>query len=259
MAQARVYRTEAVVLKGMDLGEADRILTLFTPFNGKLRVVGKGVRKPGSRSGGHLDLLTHAQLLIARARNLDIVTQAETIDPFLALRDDLWRTTLGYHVAELVDRLTEEDHEDRAIFLALVDVLGHIAHDEHPDVAVRLFEVRILEALGYRPQLESCIRCQATLERANCFFNAAMGGVLCPACGPLVGTARPISANAFALLRVLQRGDAATIGRVRHNQKLWDEVEAIESMQLAVVLERDLKSTAFLNRVRGMATDAPRL
>ena len=80
MSQPRVYRTEAVVLKGVDFGETDKVLTLYTLHQGKLRVVAKGVRRPGSRLGGHLDILTHSQLLLAHGRNLDIVTQAETID-----------------------------------------------------------------------------------------------------------------------------------------------------------------------------------
>src|ERR1044071_1373373 len=182
MSQPRVYRAEAVVLKGVDFGETDKVLTLYTLQQGKLRVVAKGVRRPGSRLGGHLDLLTHSQLLLAHGRNLDIVTQAETIDPFIGLRDDLWRASLGYVVSELLDRMTEEGHEDRATFASLVEVLGRVAADPDPELAVRLFEAQLRERLGYRPQLRACVRCGAELRRVDCYYSSAAGGVLCPTC-----------------------------------------------------------------------------
>jgi len=87
----RLYRTSAIVLKRQDFGEADRILTLFTPERGKLRVIAKGVRKTTSRKSGHVELFTYSNLLIAKGRNLDIVTQAEMIRPFLGLRQELPR------------------------------------------------------------------------------------------------------------------------------------------------------------------------
>jgi DNA repair protein RecO (recombination protein O) len=252
MAAPRAYRTEAVVLKATDLGEADRILTLFTLHHGKLRVVGKGVRRPGSRLGGHLDLLTHASLMLARARSLDIVTQVETLHSDMAMRDDLWRTGLACSVAELVDRLTEEGHEDRATFAALLEVLDRVATDPDPELAVRLFEATLLDRLGYRPQLHACVRCRAELRRVDSFYSAPAGGVLCPACGPTEPTARPISANAFAMLRLLQAGSHDVVSRVRKDEDLRREIEVVLRDQIRYLLERDLKSASFLNRLRAM-------
>jgi len=253
MAAPRVYRAEAVVLKASDLGEADRLLTLFTREHGKVRAAGKGVRRPSSRMGGHLDLLTHANLMLARARSLDIVTQVETRDAYLGLRDDLWRAGLACSVAELVDRLTEEGHEDRATFDALIEALGRVATDPDPELAVRLFEAALLDRLGYRPQLHECVRCRDQLRRADSFYSALAGGVLCPSCGPRDGSARPISANAFAMLRLLQAGDHAVVARVRKDDELRGEVEAVLRDQIRYLLERDLKSAAFLSRLRAMA------
>src|SRR5437870_10329790 len=99
MTRERVYRVDAVILKRSDMGEADRLLTIFTPSLGKVRVIAKGVRKIQSRKSGHVELFTHVNLLIARGRNLDIVTQAETIEPYLALRGDLERTAYAFYFA----------------------------------------------------------------------------------------------------------------------------------------------------------------
>ncbi|MFQ5342424.1 MAG: DNA repair protein RecO, partial [Anaerolineae bacterium] len=119
----RLYRTPAIVLKRQDFGEADRILTLFTPAHGKLRVIAKGVRKTTSRKSGHVELFTYSNLLIAKGRNLDIVTQAEMIRPFRGLRQELPRISYAYYIAELVEKFTKEDDENRPLFDLLLATL----------------------------------------------------------------------------------------------------------------------------------------
>jgi DNA repair protein RecO (recombination protein O) len=104
----RLYRSEAIVLKRRDYGEADRLLTVFTPNHGKLVLLGKGVRKTHSRKAGHVELFTLSTLLIAKARTWDLVTQAETIETYLPLRGSLLRTSYAYYVAELLDGFTQE-------------------------------------------------------------------------------------------------------------------------------------------------------
>lgn len=230
----------------------DMILTLFTAYHGKIRAVGKGIRRPGSRSGGHLDIPMHSTLQIARGRSLDIVTQSETIDAFVALRDDLTRTALAFEVIELIDRVTEEGHEDRALFEFLVATLHRVADDPDPDLAVRFWEMGVLERAGYRPNLHTCVQCDHPLERVDSFCSATAGGILCPTCGARVPGARPIGANAFAMARLLQNGDYATACRVRRDEDLRRDLEAFLRAQIAHVLDRNLASTAFLNRVRSM-------
>ena len=89
MSRERLYRSEAIVLRRQDFGEADRLLTLFTPALGKIRVVAKGARKPQSRKAGHIESFMRTKMLFARGRNLDLVTQAELVEPYRALREDL--------------------------------------------------------------------------------------------------------------------------------------------------------------------------
>jgi DNA repair protein RecO (recombination protein O) len=120
----RVYRTEAIVLRRIDFGEADRLLTVFTPERGKLKLIAKGARKPSSRKSGHVELFSCGQLLVAVGRELDIITQAETIEPFLLLREDLLRTTYAYYVAELADAFTAERDENQPLYELLKAALG---------------------------------------------------------------------------------------------------------------------------------------
>jgi len=121
MATPKVYKTHAIVLKRINLGEADKILTLYTPNLGKLSAIAKGVRRPKSKMGGHLELLTHCSLMLARGQNLDIITQSETISSFLPLRDDLWRSSLALYAAELVAQFTAEHVENYPIYRLFLD------------------------------------------------------------------------------------------------------------------------------------------
>src|SRR5215471_3777336 len=107
-AHPRVYTTEAITLRRTDFGEADRILTLFTPAYGKVRAIAKGVRRTTSRLAGHLEPFTRTQLLLASGRDLDIVTQAEARERLEALRDEVWHATAAWYLAELVDRFLED-------------------------------------------------------------------------------------------------------------------------------------------------------
>ncbi len=150
----RLYRTEAIVLKRREQGEADRILTVFTPELGKLALLAKGVRKTRSRKAGHVELFTDATFLIARGRTWDLVTQAETIESFRGLREDLLRTSTAYYLAELLDGFTEEKDVHPALFRLLKQTLGWLAAAEGNEIwlLARIYELRVAGLARYQPQ-----------------------------------------------------------------------------------------------------------
>jgi DNA repair protein RecO (recombination protein O) len=263
----RIYRTEAVVLRRADLGEADRILTLYTPTYGKLRVVAKGVRKPASKLGGHLDLFTRSKLLLARGRNLDVVTGAETLDAYRGLRveglaplpapggasnggDALEQIGVAYYLAELLDRFTEEGLENRAVWDLLVGALRALSDGVNPAVVARHYELGLLGYLGYRPQLEECAGCGEPLKPEENFYSLEAGGVLCPECHNHDPLAEPLSVNALKLLRLLAREDPATVARLRFGPQLAEEVEGVLRRSIRHIGERELESPAVLRSLR---------
>ncbi len=250
MNRERVYRTEAIILRRSDFGEADRLLTFFTPHRGKLRAVAKGARKPGSRKSGHLELFSHTRLLLARGRNLDIVTQAETVEPFLPLRQDLLRTTYAYHLAELVDRFLGDEDENRPVFALLLAAFGWLGRAEDLMLVARFFELRLLALAGYQPQLFQCVNCQTHIEPVINFFHPGEGGVLCPRCGEGRSEAASLSLNALKVLRFLQTRDYDTVRRLRVRPRLHAELEAIMLHYITYMLERNLKSVDFLQHLR---------
>jgi DNA repair protein RecO (recombination protein O) len=245
----RVYRTEAVIIRRSDFGEADRLLTLITPL-GKRRVVAKGARKTTSRLAGHIELFTHASLLLAVGRNLDIITQSVILHGFDQLRGDLRRIGAAYYAAELIDRLTEEeDDENRPAFELLVATLAALDTSRSPDLVLRFYELHLLGYLGYRPQLYHCAACQEALtEQAN-RFSPAGGGVLCPRCAPADRAAIPMSLAAFKLLRFLQAQPLDAIERLNISPAVRAEAEQLLRVYIRRILERDLKSVAFLEEV----------
>ena len=250
MRNLRLYRTEAIVIKRSDFGETDRLLTVYTLGLGKSRVLAKGIRRPVSKMAGHLELFTHVQLLLAKGRNLDIITQSDTITSFLPLREDLLRTTLAHYVAEVLDKLTPEHMEDFPLYALLLDTLRRLAAEAQPEMAVRFYEIQLLRHLGYRPQLSRCTRCERDLEPVVNFFSARSGGALCPACGGAEPTGRSLSVNALKVLRLLQSGNYNLARQLRLEEPLRREVETHLRSLLHHVLERDIKSLSFLNRLR---------
>jgi len=167
----RSLRVDAVVLRHSDWGEADRLLIIFSQQGGKLRVIAKGARKPRSRKAGHLEPFTRVDMLLARGSEWWILTQAETIDAYLPLRDDLMRTAQAAYVVELLDRFNYEEGPNPSIYRLLVETLERLSTSKDADLAVRFFEVRLLDLMGYRPQLFHCAGCGEEIKAVDQFFS----------------------------------------------------------------------------------------
>jgi DNA repair protein RecO (recombination protein O) len=197
MTVPRAYKTEAIIIKRIKLGEADRIITFYTPDYGKIRAVAKGARRTKSKLGGHVELLTYSSLLIARGRNLDIVTQAQTIETFLPLKTDLGSMSCGLYASELVDSFTEDLDQNVSLFRLFLDTLFRLTIAKNREIVLRYFELHLVEQVGFRPQLQSCANCNKLLLPVVNFFSAAQGGVLCPDCSYEEPTAHPLSLNAL--------------------------------------------------------------
>jgi len=249
----RSQRVEAIVLRHTDWGEADRLLWVFTRELGKLQVVAKGVRKPRSRKAGHLEPFTRVELLLARGRDLSIVTQAEAKDAYLALREDLVRVGYASYIIELLDRFTYEEGENIGLYRLLSETLTHINKEKEAAFAVRYYEVRLLDLVGFRPQLIHCVNCGAEIKAEDQFFSFEKGGVICPRCGSKEAGVRPVSMPALRILRHFQRSNYAEAQRARLSSAVDHELENLMGSYLTYLLERGLNSPEFLRCVRKIA------
>ncbi len=250
LERQRSFRVEALVLRHADWGEADRLVTLFTLEMGKVRAIAKGVRKPRSRKAGHLEPFTRVSLLLARGREILIITQAESIDAYPALRDDLLRATYASYVVELVDRFTYEEGENRGLYRLLAETFTRLNSLTNLELVVRYYELRLLDLIGFRPQLFHCVSCQAEIKPQDQFFSAELGGVLCPRCGDHTPGAQPVSLNALRYLRHFQRSYYTEASRAPLGSLLNRELETLMQFYLTYLLERSLNTPAFLRRVR---------
>ncbi len=246
----RLYKTEAIVLRQRRLGEADRILTVYTPARGKMDVKAKGVRKTTSRMSGHLQPLTRCLLQMAQGHISDVVTGCETLESFRALREDLDRLSRAFYAAELVDRMTAEDVPGYTTYRLLLDTIRRVEQADDPDLALRYFEMRLLDQAGFRPQLSSCVTCQAPLRPEENFFAPGAGGSVCRGCVPGLAGSRALSVNALKVLRLLQGGPYNDVARVRMTPDLTQEVERHLRSYIMGVLERDVNAAAFIEKLR---------
>lgn len=246
----RSQRVEAVVLRHTNWGEADRLVWLFTKESGKLRAIAKGIRKPRSRKAGHLEPFTHVRLLLAMARDLPIITQAEAQETFLALREDLLRVGYAAYVIELLDRFTYEEGENIPLFRLLLETLTRLDKEEDAAFAVRYYEVRLLDLTGFRPHLFQCVNCGKAIQPEDQFFSPDLGGLLCPNCGRALTGTWFVSLAAVRLLRHLQRSSYAEARRLRLTGAVDREVEQLMQAYFTYLLERGLNTPAFLRQVR---------
>lgn len=254
-SRARLQRTEAIVLSRRDYGEADRILTLYTRFEGKRGAIAKGVRRIASRKAGHLELFTHAELLLAQGRNLDVVTQADTLEPFRALREDLVRLAYACHVAELIDRAVDEGEPSPETFDLVRDALKGLCEAVDPSLVVRAFDLRLLGILGYRPQLFACVGCRKELGPEGNAFSPQAGGVLCPDCFGRASDLEPLDDATFRVLRFLQTHPVLDAARMTVSAATRATLERLMHASLRHHLERQLRSVDFLERLRLVAGD----
>jgi DNA repair protein RecO (recombination protein O) len=250
MPEPREYQTEAIVIKKTRLGEADSILTFFTPHLGKIQGFARSLRKPKSKMAGHLELLTHSTVSFARGRNLDTITGAQTIDAFLPLKNDLWLTSCGLYVIELVNQFTAEHQENFALFQLTLETLERLTEENNKELVLRYFELHLLESAGYRPQLRECVACHRPLEAVTNYFSASGGGLLCPECSLNQPYATPVSVNTQKVLRLLQGNDYASASCVKIDGKLARDLEGVISEYLKYLLEREVKSAAWLDTLR---------
>ncbi len=251
MTKPRTYQTPAIVIKKTKLGEADRILTLYTPHLGKIQGVAKAVRKPKSKLSGHLEMLSFSNITLARGRNIDTIIGSVTIDPMLALKNDLDLLSYALYAAEMVNQFTAEEHEDPELFELFLKTLQNLPHSDDRELLLRHFELHLLRRVGYRPELERCVICRKPLEPASNAFAPSAGGALCPAClrtGKHYGYA--VSWDTLGVMRFVQGGDWESVSITPIDETALAEVERLVRSYIRHLLEKDLRSAAWLDSLK---------
>ncbi len=238
-----LYRDEGVVLRTIKLGEADRIVTIFTQGHGKIRAVAKGIRKTTSKFGARLEPTSRTALQCYRGRDLDVVTQAESLEPHRVLREDYNLLTHAIAMLEAVDQVTQEREPNPALYRMLTGALRTLAQ-RRSEIVSPAFFWKLLSLEGFHPMLDACARCgEDGPELELVAFDLDEGGTLCRACAR--GGGRPLSPEGLDVLRRVLGGGlngvlAESPGAATH------EVEQLGIRALEHHGERRLRSTALL-------------
>jgi len=250
MSKPRNYQTEAIIIKKIKLGEAGRILTLYTPYLGKIQAVAKGVRRPRSKLAGHLELLTHSQVSLARGRNIDTITGSQTINSFLPLKSDLQLTSYALYAIELINQFTVDNIENHPLFELLLETMHCLCEGGDNELVLRYFELHLLDQVGYRPQLQQCVSCHSTLKPTTNSFCPSAGGMLCSNCSQSQPLTYLLSVNAQKVLRLLQNNDYSIASRLEINPELSHQLEMVMRNYLKYLLEKEIKSAVWLDTLR---------
>ncbi len=197
-----LYRDSGVVLRTIKLGEADRIVTVFTQGHGKVRAVAKGVRKTSSKFGARLEPTSHVALQCYRGRELDVITQVETIEANRVLREGYGILTHAIPMLEAVDQVAQEREPNPALFRMLTGALRTLA-TSRSRVVTPAFFWRLLSLEGFHPLLDACARCTEP-DGPLVAFDVEEGGMLCAPCAR--GGGRPVSPEALDMMRRMLGG-----------------------------------------------------
>lgn len=246
-----LYKTEGIVLRTRNLGEADRIITLYTREHGKIEGVARGSRRVRSRLIGGTQLFTHGWYMMFSGRSLETVSQAEIKRSFVGLREDLVKLAHASYIAELLDVSLEPGEPSEELFTLLEEAFVALDEGVSPPLVARWFELRLMDLLGYHPELLSCVGCGG--EPAEARFSVREGGLLCPRCIARDTTAIPIGRSTVEWMKRLLATRGNRLGVMRLSREDDRVLEAVGRSYIDFRLSRPLKSLSFLASVKDLA------
>ncbi|MCL5039404.1 MAG: DNA repair protein RecO [Firmicutes bacterium] len=245
------YRAEALVLKSQDLNEADKLLTLFSLEDGKIRAVARGARRSRNRLLAPSQPFSHSHLLLFPGKGLDTVSQGEITESFRSLREDLTKMVFSSYAAELVDEFSQERDKSPAVFYLLLEFFRFLSQDKPPEIGLRFFQLQLLTSVGFRPELGQCVNCGAVLDggakSAPPAFSPALGGVLCPRCSREAEKVMGLSAGGLASLQFLLTATWPTLSRFRPQPEQMAELERLLEAYIDERLEKRPRAREFLH------------
>jgi DNA repair protein RecO (recombination protein O) len=240
------YKCTGIVIRRFNVGEADRLLDVYTPRLGKIHVKAKGVRRPRSKLVGQLEIFSEVDLVLVPGKSTDIITGARTVQNFQTLGSDLQKTAIAYYFCELVYWLTEEGHKDTQLYKVLKWALLTLAENT-ADFGLTLFvanvELLLLDRLGYRPELEKCALTGRPLKPTDrLYFSAADGGVITKKTTAAV----PVSAAEVKVLRIMISNNVSPARWRKIPEPIGRQIKSIGRDFIHYTLERRLKTESFL-------------
>lgn len=245
-----LYKAEGLLLRTYDLGEADKILVLYTRERGKVSCVARGARRAKSRFLAVSQLFSHSRFLIYQGRSsLHTVRQAELINSFRSLREDLVRVAHASYASELLDHFVAEWEPQADLFRLLLETMTLLSGASDLDLTLRWYELRLMDVLGYRPVLDACVTCGGELRGVS-GFSAELGGTLCHSCLGVRHAEVLLQPGTLQLLRRLLDTPATRLRILRPSAGDRIVMEQVTRAHIDRRISRTLKAREFLDSVK---------
>lgn len=248
----RTYANPGIVIRRIDLGEKDRILTIYTRDHGKLSAVAKGCRRPGSKLAGPSEPFVHSKMLFATGRDLDVLTQADVRESFPNIRSDVTKTTYAIYILELLDKFTEDRQPNPELFDLVLSALYVLEGGADPEITARYFEMHLLKTLGYEPNFEVCLRCGRAPTSGRIAFSPSLGGICCQACRTgAPGDAILVPIALISYVQALKQAEPNRVRQLRFPAGALRDLDRVLKWHIRYRLDSDVKSARFLREIEG--------
>lgn len=242
-----LYQAEGVVIRTTDYGEGNKILVVFTKTQGKVSIMSRGAKKPKSRHAAASQLFTYADFHYFRTGQMGTLNQAELVKTYRALREQLELSAYAAYMAELTDRVLEEQDASGFLFDQLIACYDALEDGKHPQIVTHLYELKILHLGGYAPGLSSCVSCGS--QQHLLAFSAAAGGVLCDSCKRPGTDVIALQPKSVQLLYLLQRMDARRLGKTNVSPEVMAEMKQALRSFIDTHIGVRFKSLSFLDQM----------
>ena len=245
----KYLQSEAIVLKVFDFAEADKIFTLLTPDNGIIRVVAKGVRKPKSRMGGHIDVLSKVNTYISLGDNLSNISQVEIINNYPVLKKDLSLISIGFYLLELCEKFSVENDPNNDIYYHLSYSLDILQENSENALIVRWFEITLLMISGFLPELYNCLISGEELDEGGHLFSSVNGGLVNKKYATSTDSYISIDKNSIKALRYLSNNGWPEVQKINFGKNTLDKLKIVMRKYIQNITNSQINSEKFLSRV----------
>lgn len=242
-----LYKVEGIVIRSMDYGEGNKIISLFTRETGKMSVMARGAKKLKSRHSAITQLFTYGQYVVYKSGQMGTLNAGEIIDSHHKLRENLHAAAYSSYLAEMYDKLMGEMEPNAVMFEQLLAALKAIEENKEPAIILHIMEMKMLALSGYSPELSHCVSCGT--EEGDMVLSAGNGGVLCRACKGKDPHAVALSEASWKLLRLFQRVDLRRLGNVEVKQTTKAQLKQCMRALMDTYLDLRWKSRHFLDQM----------
>ncbi len=244
-------KSRSIIIKNMDFRDADKLVTLFSEKEGKIRAIAKGIKKPNSSLRACVQPFAHSFLFFSSGRELGIITQGQVLDFYSYIRDDINLSLNITYLMELLDKSLLENVPFPRLYQTTLQVLDTLnqADAAYNPLIFRYYEMALLKELGYKPVVERCVICGKSDGDIN-YLSISEGGTVCTVCSPQSGHNLTVSKESLAILKLLAAANITTLTRVKASANTLKQIELILERYLEYHLERKFKVKDTIKRLK---------